>query len=948
MRRKIQLLIILFTLVCVHLIEVQAQRRTHIAVPASEELHCIHFDRQGLLWIGTSAGIRSYDGYTVREQFVSAVRNYPQLGSDVYSLTTDSDGNLWAGTNNGLVCIDMKMGKARLFVFPKQSQQIIYRLFTAHDGTVYVGTDDGFSIYNKEKKDFEHFNVDKSKALFPDGRTDKYVGWGVKDFAETPDGDIIIGTWSQGLWRYSPKRKQIHAYAKVNWMNSAFTLCIDRQQRLWIGTQAYGVQRIDRLDDYKLETIRFVNPETANPLPHRVVYDLTEQADGRIYVWTGDTICAATGPDGAQWIATRFGGIERVQSGKMLFTNNATGTVQSLFTDDGQQFFFGNGTLGLGWTDVQIGEVRHNNQVPGYNLLPTDGTSPKRITSMVRRYNGELWMAAGDNGILVSRPDGTNEILYTHSRQMPYVTDNVTALCESYKDHTLWIGQRQGVSYLTKDGKGVHLNVKTDSVDLTGYFMVNHITEDHEGRIWVSSANGGIVRVEGNPADSASLRYRQYTTPYTNITACFEDSRHQLWAICARGLLKYQREKDCFEAVSQTLHLAGKKVLAVNEDQHGSLWLATDGALVCLDVTGSSTVSFTEQDGLASTMFFPNATLRHDNQLFFGTANGFVAFQPKASYKDNDNYQINLIVTDILIDGTSVLSLDSSTTVNIASELPLQTHSITIPATVRKFGIEFSLLSYANQTKTQYAYQLEGYDDDWQCVGGDVHRAIFDRVPSGTYQFHLRAADSRGGWHELPYTIKVHVLAPWYSTWWAYLIYICLLATIARFIWKYLQMRREMKASRRFSTILQSAQIQIESANLEEKKVEEQERKSFVLAIDIAGQRNAEFIARATQLVRDHLDDSEYNRDHMAADLGMSVSSLYSRLRECTDLSIQTFIQTIRLNAAANILRRNPDIRISELAYRVGFNTPKYFSQCFKKEFGVLPGEYIKKGIRTI
>ena len=904
----------------------------HITVPASEELHCIHFDRQGLLWIGTSAGIRSYDGYTMREQFVSAIRNYPQLGSDVYSLTTDADGNLWAGTNNGLVCIDMTNGKARLFVFPKQSQQIIYRLFTAHDGTVYVGTDDGFSIYNKEEEDFEHFNVDKSKALFPDGRTDKYVGWGVKDFVETPEGDIIIGTWSQGLWRYLPKKKQILAYENVNWMNSAFTLCIDRQQRLWIGTQAYGVQRIDRLDDYKLETMQFVNPETANPLPHRVVYDLTEQADGRIYAWTGDTICVETGPDGAQWIATRFGGIERMQNGKTQFMNYATGTVQSLFTDDGRQFFFGNGTSGLGWTDVQTGEVRHNNQVPGYNLLPTDGTSPKRITSMVRRYNGELWMAAGDNGILVSRPDGTNEILYTHSRQMPYVTDNVTALYESHQDHTLWIGQRQGVSYLTKDGKGVHLNVKTDSVDLTGYFMVNHITEDHEGRIWVSSANGGIVRVEGNPADSASLRYRQYTTPYTNITACFEDSRHRLWAICARGLLKYQIEKDCFESVSQTLHIVGKKVLAINEDQHGSLWLATDGALVCLDVTGCSTVSFTEQDGLASTMFFPNATFRHGNQLFFGTANGFVAFQPKASYKDNDNSQMNLIVTDILIDGSSVLSLDSATAAKITSELPLQTRNITIPATVKKFGIEFSLLSYVNQTETQYAYQLEGYDDDWQYVGGDFHRAIFDRVPSGTYQFHLRAADSRGGWHELPYTIKVHVLAPWYATWWAYLIYICLLATIARFIWKYLQMRREMKASSRFSTILQSAQIQTASDTTENETGQE----------NGAGQRNAEFVARATQLVRDHLDDSDYNRDRMAADLGMSVSSLYSRLRETTDLSIQTFIQTIRLNAAADILRHEPDIRISELAYRVGFNTPKYFSQCFKKEFGVLPGDYIK------
>lgn len=918
----------------------RAEVRTHIDVPASEELHCIYFDQQGLLWMGTSAGIRSYDGYAVREQFANVVRNYPQLGSDVRCLTTDAEGHLWAGTNNGLVCIDTNSGESRLFVFPKQSQQIIYCLFTAHDGTVYVGTDDGFSVFDKARHDFEHFNVDRSKALFPDGRTDKYTGWGVKDFCETPDGDILIGTWNQGLWRYFPKTKRIRAYATVNWMNSAFTLCVDHKKRLWIGTQAYGVQRADRLDDYKLETLKFVNPETANPAPHRVVYDLQERADGYVYACTGDTISALTGPDGAQWIATRFGGIVRVHNSKISFRNYATGLVQSFYTDDGCKFYFGNGALGLGWTDIQTGELRHNNEVPGFSSLPTDGTSPKRITSIISRHNGELWMTACDNGILVSRPDGTNRTLYTHSRQMPFLKDNVTALCESRRDHTLWIGQRQGVSYLTTKGMGVHLDVKSDSVDLTGYFMVNHIMEDHKGRIWVSSANGGIVRITGNPADSASLKIKQYFNTYTNITACFEDSHHQLWAIGSFGLLKYNAEKNIFDIVDKTIHLAGKKVLAINEDQYGALWLATDCALVRLDSESGHTISFTEQDGLASTIFFPNATCRFCDELFFGTNKGFIAFHPQNSYNESENNKSNILITDILIDGISVLSFDSLIIADITSQQPSRTREIAIPASVSKFGIEFSLLSYTNQDEIQYAYRLEGYDEEWQYVDGNIHRAIFDRVPSGTYHFQLRAADSRGKWYELPYTIEIHVLAPWYATWWAYIIYTFIIAIIGYFIWKYQQMQREMEASRRFSSIMQSAQLQVEPTLSDEK--EENKGESLLPSHDIAAQRNAEFIAHATQLVRDHLDDSDYNRDRMAADLCMSVSSLYGRMRECTGLSIQIFIQNIRLNAAADILRREPDIRISELAYRVGFNTPKYFSQCFKKEFGVLPGDYLK------
>ena len=922
--------------------------KTHIDVAASEELYCIHFDRQGLLWMGTSNGIRSYDGYAVKEQYAGAVRFCPQLGCDVRSLTTDHDENLWAGTNDGLVRIDQRTGAAQLYRFPKQSQQIIYSLFTSKGGTVYVGTDDGFSIYNKDKDEFEHFNVDRSKALFPDGRTDRYTGWGVKDFVETPDGDILIGTWSQGLWRYSPKKRQIRAYNRLNWMNSAFTLCIDQQQRLWIGTQAYGVQRISRLDDYKLETLQFVKEDAAfaNMDKQMVIYDLTEQADGRIYVCSEDTIAAKIGPDGAMWIATHMNGIERIQTGWDLFRNYATGNIRSLYTDNGEQFYLGKASEGLEWIDIQTGDVRRNNQVPGYASLPSDTFSPKRISSIVRRYNGELWMAAGDNGILVSRPDGTSEILYAHSRQLPYVRDNVTAFYESRHDGTLWIGQRQGISCLLKNGKGFHLDVKNDQLDITGYFMVNHITEDHEGRIWISSANSGVVSIEGNPAKMESLRFRHYTTPFINVTACFEDSHYRLWAIGTEGLLQYLPERDAFEIVGQSMRLAGEKVMAINEDRHGILWLATNHALVRLDGDGS-TVSFTKQDGLASTTFFPNATYRYGSQIFFGTTNGFVAFVPAKSYNYLEEFTPNLIVTDILIDGSSIQSLDSLTRAEISAEQPILTRKITIPASVKKFGTEFALLTYSNQVETQYAYRLKGYSDDWQYVDGNLHRAVFEQIPSGSYQLQLRAADSRGVWHDLPYSIKVKVLAPWYASWWAYLIYLCFIAICARFIWNYLQMQREMKASRRFSTILQSTQIQQETAEKAPLQSDGEEteysKNNHVDPTPTTVGRDAEFIARATGLVRDHLDDSEYNRDRMAADLNMSVSSLYSRLRECTGLSIQTFIQTIRLNAACDILRSEPDIRISELAYRVGFNTPKYFSQCFKKEFGMLPGNYIKQ-----
>jgi AraC-like DNA-binding protein len=64
-------------------------------------------------------------------------------------------------------------------------------------------------------------------------------------------------------------------------------------------------------------------------------------------------------------------------------------------------------------------------------------------------------------------------------------------------------------------------------------------------------------------------------------------------------------------------------------------------------------------------------------------------------------------------------------------------------------------------------------------------------------------------------------------------------------------------------------------------------------------------------------------------------------LRALTGLSVGNFIRDIRMKEAMRIAQHQPDIRISDLAYKVGFRDPKYFATCFKKEFGMQPSEYI-------
>ncbi|MBQ8066301.1 MAG: helix-turn-helix domain-containing protein [Prevotella sp.] len=104
---------------------------------------------------------------------------------------------------------------------------------------------------------------------------------------------------------------------------------------------------------------------------------------------------------------------------------------------------------------------------------------------------------------------------------------------------------------------------------------------------------------------------------------------------------------------------------------------------------------------------------------------------------------------------------------------------------------------------------------------------------------------------------------------------------------------------------------------------------------------NQEYLQRAIQCVNDHLSDTDYSREDFAADMGSSVSTLYNKIRAITGKSVTSFCRDIRIKAACRMAREEPDLRVSDLAYRVGFKDPKYFATSFKRVTGQQPKEYL-------
>ena len=102
------------------------------------------------------------------------------------------------------------------------------------------------------------------------------------------------------------------------------------------------------------------------------------------------------------------------------------------------------------------------------------------------------------------------------------------------------------------------------------------------------------------------------------------------------------------------------------------------------------------------------------------------------------------------------------------------------------------------------------------------------------------------------------------------------------------------------------------------------------------------FLNRAIELVYKNLENDEYDRDSLAADMGASSSTVYNKLRSITGQSISSFIRDIRMKEARRRAEEDPYLRVSDLAYKVGVRDPRYFSTCFKKQFGVQPKEFME------
>nr|WP_297153750.1 ATP-binding protein [uncultured Prevotella sp.] len=101
-----------------------------------------------------------------------------------------------------------------------------------------------------------------------------------------------------------------------------------------------------------------------------------------------------------------------------------------------------------------------------------------------------------------------------------------------------------------------------------------------------------------------------------------------------------------------------------------------------------------------------------------------------------------------------------------------------------------------------------------------------------------------------------------------------------------------------------------------------------------------EFMQRCDEIFNEHIADSDFSVDDMARQLLIGHTSFFTKFKAITSLTPNEYLIKQRLSRAADYLRDNPTSTIANAAYKYGFNSPRYFSQCFKKAYGANPTEW--------
>ncbi|MBS3775887.1 MAG: response regulator, partial [Bacteroidales bacterium] len=750
-------------------------------------------DEEGRLWLGThDNGINIYNKNTGKVSVINTKTENPTLPSgDITDLYIDRKGNKWIGTNNyGLLCLDTT---GHLTVYRTKRDHLasvssIKVIYGDSEGRLWIGTwNNGLFYYDRPNNDFIHVDLPWPYPI--DNKN-------VVSIHEDQQGRLLVGTWGHGLFRLDSVRQKVHNIEHYSYLNESlagklndnevgniiYSIETDKTGKIWFGTND-GILISD-------------GKNIENPLKIRANQDLGYAPDhSQIYSLFSDR-------EGIIWLGTQGGGLHKVNLDRNRFKLHEVtldksqlireSSVYSFCELDKENILIGVKTEGF----LQYNETTHSytsytdlelfQQLPRLNL----------VYDFHKDQFGRIWFGTRYRGAFMMDPEKESYIKL-NSRYDNFICRAVYAFMRDV-DNNIWVGTNNGLyifKYHEHQGEQYSLFHASHSQDDTTSLSGNSITsiyQDSYGDVWLGTMNKGLNRYTDNfvKKDMKFQRYRPNPDNENSLSSniindIYEDSEERLFiGTNGGGLVKYNRDKDYFTRYGKNEGLIADNVTTIMESIDTSLWLGTNQGVVRLHIDnngGPHFTNYTVKDGLQGRIFIRGAKFKSsdDSTFYFGGHNGFNSFKPARIRFQT--VKPKLAITELKFNG-------QDKHINAGSDSLIE-----VPHHVKTLSIEFSALSYKHPAHNQYAYILEGYNDDWQYKEASDRKAVFTSLPRGDYTFKVKAGNSNGFWCREPVTLNFTVEPSPYASNVAFIIYSLIVFGIFYLIIRMTVYRTKMK-----------------------------------------------------------------------------------------------------------------------------------------------------------
>lgn len=857
------------------------------------QVHDIVQAADGCMWYATSDGLCRDNGYQV-DVFRPGKNDSGVMHSANIRDLACTNGHVVFATDEGLYSIGLVTLRVSRVALPAEVNSKIGALFVAHDGSVWVAAD----------RHTVHLNKDLGLIKVYSCR-----GWGIGFYEDS----------SRRLWRLSDGGLSVllpggKAFThRLDYDVSLVAMCEAEARNLfWIATYRDGI----------------VLYNATNGSITRQEASLAGDADGRIISMRRDHT------SGLLWVTTMSGlDTYATAAGRLVRVSAVAGIPDRRLIVD------------------RLCEDRYGNMwVAGFSpttfiaapdvgrTLRMEADGMRRATGfclladrMVADTDGYYWIWQGRYGLSLYHEGQAPSFLFTAKPQGLTSVERGIQKCTTlpgivaYRGNTVWHLWHEG---MTIECRRV---VSIPGGDVCG------VRADARGRLWTASHKAlslflpvsgqtrtlykGDVTLLGAVADGGAAclfasgqtvykvsdngRVVRMATVGEDITFITTDADGTAWVSTREGHVFGCKDGKA-EAYSALSDPNGNTIKQIEVDNTGCLWTLTDQTVTRYNPQTNACVRTTAADPDIRVDYFYRLEPEARGMGVAGA--GAYCVLPAQAMSSEAVSRAVPFVTAVATADTTVLIGMGRREADVAARAP-------------SVSVSMATGEHLFADKVSFAWRI-GKSGAWTVLPQGSNQAVLGRLPKGDYDLYVKATDRFGNWGDPQLCITLHRLPAWWESWWAWLLYVvAAVAAVGGLVWLATRIWY-LKRLQKLRSELNLRQVSINPEDVSAKRYD------------------AEFNQKMVAAIEEHLGDPAYNVQWLAADMHTSRANLFRKCRALTGKNPTSLIREIRLKAAASMLSGDPGASVADIAAKVGFATPSYFTKCFKEMFGKLPNEY--------